>query len=166
MGILGINDFQELAQKIRASFEIPQAKSKAQDFKNDYLAPPVPKCICWKEFLPLPDPMFPSQDFREGQSQKTLAYAQALQYSVEKANLPMPGKPHLLARCVQELRQVLKPYVAFTDDAILEGAAPLERFPEGQTQAPILLETLMAPITKEVEGTQALELGDCPFHKK
>ena len=30
--------------------------------------------------------MFPSQDFREGQSEKTLAYAQTLQYWAEKAN--------------------------------------------------------------------------------
>ena len=35
--------------------------------------------------------MFPSQDFREEQSQKTLAYMQALKYWVEKASLPMPG---------------------------------------------------------------------------
>ena len=35
--------------------------------------------------------MFPSQDFREGQSQKTLAYVQALQYWAEKANPLMPG---------------------------------------------------------------------------
>ena len=91
VGIPGINDFQELTQKVRASFEIPQVKIKAQDVKNDYLAPPAPKCICWKEFLPLPNPMFPSQYFREGQSQKTLAYAQGLQYWAEKANLSMPG---------------------------------------------------------------------------
>ena len=75
--------------------------------------------------------MFPCQDYREGQSQNMLAYTQALQYWVEKANLPMPGQPHLLARCVQELRWVIKPYVAFTDDTILEGATPQEELPEG-----------------------------------
>ena len=75
--------------------------------------------------------MFPSQDFREGQSQKTLAYAGALQYLAEKANLPMPGQPCLLARCVQELRQVMKPYVAFMDDTALEGATPQGQLLEG-----------------------------------
>ena len=44
-------------------------------------------------------------------------------------------------------------YVAFSNDAILEGAAPQERFPEGQTWAPIPLETQVAPTeepTKEL----------------
>ena len=34
----------------------------------------------------------------------TLAYAQALQYWAEKANLPVPIEPHHLAMCVHELR--------------------------------------------------------------
>ena len=45
VGMPGINDFQELVQKIRASFEVPQAKSKAQGVEKDYMAPPAPKCI-------------------------------------------------------------------------------------------------------------------------
>ena len=61
----GINDFWELTQKIRASFEIPQMRSKAQDVENDYSAPPAPKCICKKEFLLPLSPMFPCQDIRE-----------------------------------------------------------------------------------------------------
>ena len=83
-GIPGIKDFQELTQKIRASLEIPQVRSKAQGMENDYSAPPAPKCICQKEFLLPPNPMFPCQDIREEQLQKILAYAQALQYWAEK----------------------------------------------------------------------------------
>ena len=124
VGIPGINDFQELIQKIRAFFETSQAKSKDQNVNNNYLAPPAPKCICQKELIPLSNPTFPSQEFREGESQKTLPYMQALQYWAEKASLPMLGQPCFLARCVQELRQVMKPYVTFPDDVILEGAAP------------------------------------------
>ena len=90
MGILGINDLQELAQKIRASFEILQVRSKALDINDDYSAPPAPKCIHQKEFLPPPNLKFSSQDFRKGQSYNTLAYAQALQYWAEKASPPMP----------------------------------------------------------------------------
>ena len=71
-------------------------KSEAQDVENDYLLPLAPKCICQKEFLLPPNLMFLCQDFREGQSQKTLAYAQALQYCGEKANPLMPGQPCLL----------------------------------------------------------------------
>ena len=65
--------------------------SKIHDVKNYYLAPPAPRCIWQKAFLPPPDPMFPCWDIREGQSQKTAAYVQALQYWAEKANLLMPG---------------------------------------------------------------------------
>ena len=57
--------------------------------------------------------------------------AQALQYWAGKGNRLMPGQPCLLARCVQELRRVREPYVAFSDDAILEGATPQERSLEG-----------------------------------
>ena len=45
VGIPGINDFQQLAQKIQASFELPQAKSKAQGVDNDYSAPLATKCL-------------------------------------------------------------------------------------------------------------------------
>ena len=89
--VLGVSNIQELAQKIRASFELPQQMSEIHDVKNYYPVPPAPRCIQWKAFLLPPDPMFPCQDIREGQSQKTVAYMQALQYWVAKANVPMPG---------------------------------------------------------------------------
>ena len=50
-------------------------------------------------------------------------------------------------------------YVTFTDNAVLEGAAPQERFPEQWPQAPIPVETLVVPITEELEGTQVPESG-------
>ena len=70
--------------------------------------------------------MFSCQDIREGQSQKTVAYMQALQYWVEKANLLMPGQPCFLPRYVLKLRKVMEPYMSFSNDAILDGAAPKE----------------------------------------
>ena len=57
-------NFQELAQKIQASFELPQQMSKMHDVENYYLAPLAPKCLCQKDFLSLPDPMFPCWDIR------------------------------------------------------------------------------------------------------
>ena len=57
-------------------------------------------------------------------------------------------------------------YVTFTDGAVLEGAVPWEKFPEGWTQAPILVETPGSPITEELEGPQALESGVPQLHKK
>ena len=89
--ILEVNNVQELAQKIRASFELPQWMSKIHDVENYYLAPLAPRCIWQKAFLLSLDPTFPCWGIREGQLQKTIAYVQALQYWVEKANLSMPG---------------------------------------------------------------------------
>ena len=83
---------------------------------------------------------FPCQDIRVGQSQKTLAYAQILQYWAEKSNLLILGQPHLLAGCMLELRRVMEPYVAFSDDVVLEGATPQERSLEGQIWATIPME--------------------------
>ena len=119
-----LDDFQELVQKIRASFEILQVRSKAQGRDNNYSALSAPACIRLKDFLPPPDSRLPCRDIREGQSQKTLAYTQALQYWAKKVRLPMPSQPCLLAGCVQELKQMMEEYVALTEDAILEGAVP------------------------------------------
>ena len=163
MGIPGIDYFWELAQKIRASYEIPWVRSEAQEVENDYSVPPSPKCICQKAFLPRPGPMFSCQDFREGQAQNAIAQAQALQYWMEKVNPPMPDQPHLLARCVQELRQEMKAYMTFTDDAILEGATPNRELPEGWTRACSLVETPLAPIPKELKGYPGRGVGS-PSH--
>ena len=70
VGILGIDNFPVLAQKIRASYEVPQARSKAQKVDNNYSSPTFTKCICQKAFLPPQDLKFPYQDYREGQMQK------------------------------------------------------------------------------------------------
>ena len=124
--ILGVSDIQELAQKIRASLELPQWMSKIHDVEKYYLAPPAPRCVQQKAFLLPPDPMFPCWDVREGQSQKTVAYVQALHYWVEKANPPMSGQPHLLVRSILEVRKAMEPYMSFSDDAILDGATSQE----------------------------------------
>ena len=53
----------------------------------------------------------------------------------------------------------MKPYVTFTDDAILEGLTPQQELPEGQTRESSLEESLPAPIPEEVKDTQAEDLG-------
>ena len=55
---------------------------------------------------------------------QTLSYARALQYWVENAQLPIPGKPHHLAESVLELWWVMEPLVSFTDEDILVATAP------------------------------------------
>ena len=65
-----------------------------------------------------------------------MAYAQALQYWMEKSNLPMLGQPCLLVGSILKLREVMEPYVSF-DDTILDGVAPPEGFLEDQPEATI-----------------------------
>ena len=144
MGIPGLSDFQELAWKIRASFELPWQMSEIHDIKNYYMAAPAPKCICQREFLPPPNPMFPCWDIWEGQLQKTVAYAQALHYWAEKPNPPMPGQPCLLVRCVLELQRMMEPYVTFSHDTILDGATLQEGSLEDQTGVTIPRNTQLA----------------------
>ena len=48
-----------------------------------------------------------------------VAYAQALQFWVEKANLTTQSQPCLLVGSVLELREVMKCYISFPNDAVL-----------------------------------------------
>ena len=93
-------------------------RCKALKVSKNYSLLPTLKCIGRKAFLLIPDPRMLCQDYREGQPQKTLVYAQALPYWAEKANLPKPDKLHLLARCLHELRQAMRPFTTFTDGTI------------------------------------------------
>ena len=51
----------------------------------------------------------------------TLAYARALQYWVEKVNLPVSGEPCPLAMCVRELRQQVGGHITCNKQDILDG---------------------------------------------
>ena len=55
-----------------------------------------------------------------------MAYAQALQFWAEKADLPTGGKPHLLAGSIVELWEEMKCYVSFSDEDVFSGVALLE----------------------------------------
>ena len=91
---------------------------------------PLPK-VYREEVVPA---RLPCEDYCQEQPQKTLAYAQALQYWAERANLPGPSEMHHLARCVQELRQAMKPFTTFSDSVILEKAMPDHRTPEAEVE--------------------------------
>ena len=118
-----IDDHQELAQKVLASFDLPWQISEQYGVENYYQAPLAPPCICQKSFLPQPDPKFACQDIRESQLEKTVAYSQALQFWADKANLPTQGQPHLLVGSVLKLREEMKCYISFPDKAIFSGVA-------------------------------------------
>ena len=78
--IPGMDDHQELAQQVWASFELPWWISEWHDMENYPQAPPALPCICQKDFLPQPDPKFASWDIRESQLEKMMAYTQAIQF--------------------------------------------------------------------------------------
>ena len=72
---------------------------------------------------PIPDSKFTCQDIRESQLEKMVVYAQALQFWVEKANLPTQGQPCHLVGSILELREAMKYYISFPNEAIFGGMA-------------------------------------------
>ena len=60
------------------------------------------------------------------QREKTVAYTHALQYWVEKNDLPTGGQPHLLAESVKELWEEMRCYLSFSDKEVFEGVIPPE----------------------------------------
>ena len=81
--------------------------------------PPAPKCIERKLFLLALDSGLPCQDYHLQQPHKTLAYTQALQHWAEKANPCSPNNLCQLAKCVQELREAMKPFMTFHNHEVL-----------------------------------------------
>ena len=94
--------------------------------KNDHQALPALLCLHQKSFLLPPDSIFTCWDIWEIPHEKTVAYAQALQFWVEKVNLPTEGIPHHLAGSVIELWEEMECYLCFSDDDVFKGVAPLE----------------------------------------
>ena len=66
-----------------------------------------------------------------------VAYAQALQFGAEKANLPTQGQPHLLVWSILELREAMECYISFPDNAIFGGMALPEESPTTQLEKTI-----------------------------
>ena len=112
-------DIPQFARRVRASFQVPKVRCCANKKENGYSAPPAPHCIERDAFLPFNTMKFAGQDYCMEQPQKTLVYAKALQYWVEKAWLPMLSEPCQLAECVQELREAMEPLITFTDDGLM-----------------------------------------------
>ena len=134
----GVDDHEKLAWEVQASFKLRQWISKWHQVENYHQAPLALLCLHWKSFLPLPNSKFPCQDIRELQQEKMLAYAKALQFWVEKANLPTQGQPHLLAGSIVELREEMKCYVSFTMTTSVGWVALSGPKQEASTQGPII----------------------------
>ena len=127
--ISNVSDPKKLAQKIWASFEIPGVRYETLRNHKEYSVPPVPKCVKLGVFL---QGNLPYQDVQLKSLQSILAYAQALQYWAEKANLLVPCEPCLLAMSIHELRQQMRRYTTFRDHNVFEGLA--HRLPEVEVE--------------------------------
>ena len=104
-------------EKIWASFSIPEVRSRVFP-GQDYTAPPAPKCLTQNVFL-LDELSY--QDVWQQPFLLTVAYAQGLQYWVEKLNLPEDPDFCPLVRSVIELRERVKEHVMFTKWDIIWG---------------------------------------------
>ena len=147
-GIPNAGDPKQLAWKIQASFEIPGVRCDILRNHKEYTVPPAPKCVKWGMFL-LDD--MPYQDVQLKSLQSTLAYAQALQYWAEKANLPVPNEPCLLAMSICKLRWQMRRYTTFHDHDVFEGlahrlpAAEIKEAPKPNPIEPLLAEGPTVP---------------------
>ena len=130
----GVDDHKKLAHEVWASFQLPQRTSKLHQVENYHQAPLAPPCLHQKSFLPPPICKFACWDIRELQQEKIVTYTKALQFLVEKANLPTEGQPCLLAGSIVELREEMKCYVSFTDKDIFSGIALPQESPITQTK--------------------------------
>ena len=97
--ISGVDDPKKLAWKIQASFLIPEVRSQVYPGQG-YITPPAPKCLTQNEFLP---DELSYQDVQQQPFLLTVAYAQGLQYLVERLNPPVDPDFCPLARNVLEL---------------------------------------------------------------
>ena len=122
----GLEDPRKLAQKIQASFSIPEVRSRVFPGQG-YMAPPASKCLTQNVFLP---DELSYQDVWQQPFPLTVAYAQGLLYWVERLNLPVDPDFHPLVRSVIELRERVKEHVVFSKQDIVQG---LERIDPGTT---------------------------------
>ena len=116
-----VEDHEKLAQEVWASFQLPKRARKLHEVENYHQAPPAPPCLLWKNFLPLPNSIFACRDIWEMQHEKTVAYAQALQFWAEKVDLPTGGRPRLLVESVKEFQEEMRFYPSFLDKEVFKG---------------------------------------------
>ena len=111
---------------MQASFQLPIRASNLHKVENYHQAPSALLCLLQKNFLPPSDSIFACWDIREMQWEKMVAYAQALQYWVEKADPCAGGRPCLLAESVKELWEEMRCYLSSSDKEVFKGMVPLE----------------------------------------
>ena len=121
-----IEDQEKLAHEVQASFWHPKWASEVHQMDNYHQAPSALPCLLSKSFMPPPDSIYTCWDIWEMQREKTVAYTWALQYWVEKADLPAGGGPCMLAESVKELWEEMRYCLSFSNKEVFKGIVPLE----------------------------------------
>ena len=115
--ILGIKGPQKFAQKIWASFYIPEVQMRASP-ELGYTTPPTPQSLNRSTFLP---EKLAYQDVQQQPALLTIAYAQSLQYWLEKHN-PLRNPDFCpLAESIRELQQTVQEFVTISHQDIMHG---------------------------------------------
>ena len=132
LAIPGIRDPWKLAQKIRASFYIPEVRMRAL-LEPGYTMPPAPRSLDRNAFLPND---LSYQDVWQKSALLTMAYARSLQYWAEKQSPPRSQDLCPLAESVIELWEMVKEYVTLNYlDIIWDLGVTDEESPSCETQA-------------------------------
>ena len=159
LAIRGVQDCKELVQKVWALFCHPKRASEVNKMENYYQASPAPPCLLRKNFQLPPDSIFTCQDIQEMQREKTVAYTHALQYWVEKTDLPTGGKPCLLVESVKKLWEEMRCYLSSSDKEVFEDITPPEEMSTnpGEKAEPHSMATMPAIAPGVQATTKAVE---------
>ena len=103
-------DLCKFAQKVRASFHIPEIQSQASP-NQGYSTPPAPRSLNQGAFLLK---RLEYQDVQQRPILLTKAYCQCLQHWVEKSYLLVSPEAHPLAESVRELCLAVGEFVIIT----------------------------------------------------
>ena len=139
----------EAAQKIRASFYIPEVRMRTL-LEPGFTTPPMPRSPDRNAFLPND---LSYQDMWQNPALLMIAYARSLQYWVEKQSLPRSRNLHTLAESVVELQEAVNEYVIFNyRDIIRDLGATHNASPTHEPHTPIFSHMLSSPSEEQVRG--------------
>ena len=131
LAVPGVQDCKELAWKVGALFHHPKRASEVNKVEN-YC--PLHHCVSSERVSShLPILSLAAKTFGRCRGEDR-AYTHALQYRVEKTDLPIGGQPHLLAESVKELQEEMRCYLSFSDKEVFESVTPPEEMSTEPTE--------------------------------
>ena len=149
--IPGMADLCRFAQKIRASFHIPEIWYQASPSQG-YSTPLAPKSLNQGAFI---SGRLEYQDVQQRPILLTEAYCQSLQHWMEKVYPPISPDACPLAESMKELCLAMSEFVTITKQDILEGLEMERPTDSHQLPSTTLFSQVLGPPTKGQETTLA-----------